>query len=52
MPKTDNCGRKLSLDWSNTIKSSDGKIKCKYCSSILSPKIERIRKHLETCKKY
>ena len=52
MPKVDGSRRKQSLHWSNVTKTEDGKTKCKYCNIILSPKVERIKKHLENCKKY
>lgn len=48
-------GRKMSLEWVHvfTEKNNEKTItKCKYCDSVLSSKIERIRTHLKKCCKF
>lgn len=42
-------GRKASLDWNHVDRNSEGSVICKYCQCKISPKIERIRKHLDQC---
>lgn len=45
-------GRKLNINWDEINKVEvEGKIKaeCKYCKTLISSKIERIKRHLQQC---
>lgn len=43
-------GRKPAPEWSEVIDSGT-KVKCKYCGITISKRIERIKQHLEKCKR-
>lgn len=43
-------GRKLCLEWNEIIDCGD-KAKCKHCNQIISKRVQRIRQHLQKCKK-
>lgn len=43
-------GRKLCLEWNEIIDCGD-KVKCKHCNQIISKRVQRIRQHLQKCKK-
>lgn len=43
-------GRKLCLEWDEIIDCGD-KVKCKHCNQIISKRVQRIRQHLQKCKK-
>src|ERR1044072_6854902 len=52
MPKTLGSGRKLGNEWTEVLNvEGTSKVKCKYCSTEISNKIERIKVHLKKCGK-
>lgn len=44
-----NTGRKAAPEWSEVLLKGEN-VMCKYCSQLVSRKIERIRNHLEKCR--
>lgn len=52
MPKIVGSGRKQAIEWQEVTRTSNScRVKCKYCQTLLSSKIERVRAHLNTCKR-
>ncbi|KAL7647685.1 UNVERIFIED_CONTAM: hypothetical protein RMT77_001294 [Armadillidium vulgare] len=52
MPETLGSGRKLGNEWTEVLNvEGTSKVKCKYCSTEISNKIERIKVHLKKCGK-
>ncbi|KAB7498650.1 hypothetical protein Anas_00532 [Armadillidium nasatum] len=52
MPKTLGSRRKLGNEWTEVLSvEGTSKVKCKYCSTEISNKIERIKVHLKKCGK-
>lgn len=52
MPRVEGSGRKQCIEWTMVNQTNiKSQVTCKFCGSVISAKIERIRTHMSKCKK-